>query len=67
MDRHDLHAEREWIAYMAERNERARRLADRRRPRVPRDRSTGETLLIGVAIVVVNVAVIGMLLIVGLR
>ena len=49
MSRHDLHAEREWVEFMAERNERARRIKAMRN-RVPRDDSHERTLLVMVVI-----------------
>lgn len=50
MSRHDLHAEREWIDMMIERNERARRIRAMRKARVPRDDSAERTLLVMVVI-----------------
>ena len=65
MSRHDLHAEREWIAQIAERNERARRIKMRRR-KLPVDNHE-ETLLLLFVVGVVNVlALIGVVVWVAL-
>ena len=66
MSRHDLHAEREWIAQMAERNERARRIKEMRRRKIPVD-DHEETLLLLFVVGVVNVlALIGVVVWVAL-
>ena len=59
MNRHDLHAEREWIEFMAERNERARRIHWMRKARVPRDDDHERTLLVMVVILAVLPIAVG--------
>lgn len=45
-----LTSERDWIDFMAERNDRARRIRAMRKARVPRDDSAERTLLVMVVI-----------------
>ena len=60
MSRHDLHAEREWIAMVSERNERARRIK-RMRNKVPRNEDERTLLLMVVILAVLPLAVGGVL------